>query len=60
MLLRYAKYTMLKSFHAFLEKQEKPASVLGIKEDIVSGIAAKNNMIAGDGEMESCFAYHSL
>ncbi len=52
--------TMLESFYTFLKKQEEPASVSGIKEDIVSGIAAQNDMIAGTGEMESCFACHGF
>jgi len=43
---------------SFLDKKEKPATVFGVKEDVLASITAKDNMIQCAGKMKTGFASH--
>jgi hypothetical protein len=48
------------SFNAFLQQQNKARTVVGIEEDVLPAIAAKNDMINGTGIMKSWFTWQVI
>lgn len=53
-------YPAIKTLYAFLEQQQKTASVLLGKENILPTVAAQQNMINPTWNMKSGFASHVL